>query len=83
MRYKIDNDNNIVCANCGSEKFMANLTGKVDLELYDKLIISDIEMSEFDCDDIEDIECVNCGYTISANYNSLKEEVKKNGYIDA
>lgn len=85
MRYKIDNDNNIRCANCGSEKFVANLTGKVDVELYicDKLIIADVEMSEFDYDDIEEIEYANCGYTISPSYYFLKKQLKNNGDINA
>lgn len=85
MRYEIDNNNNIRCANCGSEEFVANLTGKVDVELYirDKLIIADVEMSEFDFDEIEDIECANCGYTISPSYYYLKKQLKNNGDINA
>ena len=86
-RYTIDDNKTIRCANCGSKDFNAKLTVEVDASFYtydknlipyDKSLISDVEIAEFDEDEIEDVECSNCGLTIADSYYSFKKEVEKN-----
>lgn len=86
-RYTIDDNKTIRCANCGSEDFNAKLTVKVDasfyiydknLTPYNKILISDVEIAEFDEDEMEDVVCSNCGLTIADSYYSFKKEVENN-----
>lgn len=84
MRYTIDNDNTIRCANCGSEYIKASAKVEVDLTLfvYDNMLSVDID--NIDCDeyDLFDITCSDCGYTIAGSFFELRNIIKEKGDKD-
>lgn len=84
MDFLINKYGNIVCPECGSDKFTAKIEAelKVSFTAYENGAYTDMEKPDFDDYDLMDITCSNCNYVIADYFIKLNDEVKKRGNED-
>lgn len=78
MKLKFNEEHNLVCPECGSKYFKADITTSVEMTFDDYCennISPNIDKYSIDINkrDLEYIQCTECDYVIATDFNELNK----------